>query len=201
MTVEIIADGCHLPTELLELVYRVKGVKKTALTCDSIEFAGQEVKEASVIKEIRGRYYVIEDGVIKLPDRSCFAGSIATDDRLIRVMHHGVGIPLHDAVSMMTLTPARIAGIDDKKGSVAEGKDADLICFDDQIQVKGTMVACKGMSGNLVSCRKFRRCRTGAVSKCKTHTNNCRSHTIGELGSEAEGCQAAKYDCNCGQNR
>lgn len=150
MTVEIIADGCHLPTELLELVYRVKGVEKTALTCDSIHFAGQETNEASVISEIRGRYFIIEDDVAKMPDRSCFAGSIATDDRLIRVMHQKVGIPLHDAVNMMTLTPARIAKIDDKKGSITEGKDADLICFDNQVKVKGTMVLGKGTSGNLI---------------------------------------------------
>lgn len=150
MTVEIIADGCHLPTELLELVYRVKGVEKTALTCDSIHFAGQEANEASVISEIRGRYFIIEDGVAKMPDRSCFAGSIATDDRLIRVMHQKVGIPLCDAVNMMTLTPARIAKIDNTKGSIAEGKDADLICFDDQVKVKGTMVLGKGTSGNLI---------------------------------------------------
>ncbi len=149
MTVEIIADGCHLPRELLELVYRFKGIEKTALTCDSISCAGLDVTEPMVIGPTDGRHIIIEDGVAKMPDRSCFAGSIATDDRLIRVMHENVGIPLWEAVRMMTLTPAKIIKLDAKKGSIAVGKDADLICFDKQIHIKGTMVAGKGLSGNL----------------------------------------------------
>lgn len=150
MTVEIIADGCHLPTELLELVYRTKGIERTALTCDSIGCAGLEVTEPIILGPADGRHVIIEDGVAKMPDRSCFAGSIATDDRLIRVMHEKVGVPLWEAVQMMTLTPAKIINLDTQKGSIAVGKDADLICFDGQINVKGTMVAGKGISGNLL---------------------------------------------------
>ena len=73
-------------------------------------------------------------------DRSAFAGSIATDDRLVRVMYHQVGIPLVDAVRMMTLTPADIIGLSEKKGSLQAGKDADLVCFDEDIVVCGVMV-------------------------------------------------------------
>ncbi|MBP0963072.1 MAG: amidohydrolase family protein, partial [Oscillospiraceae bacterium] len=147
MTVEVIADGCHLPYELLEFVYRVKGVDKVALTCDSMRCAGQDLKESIIGSREKGQRVIIEDDVAKMPDRNSFAGSIATDDRLIRVMHHKVGIPLWDAVKMMTLTPARIIGLDQKKGSITVGKDADLICFDNQIQVKGAMVCGKGLTG------------------------------------------------------
>lgn len=147
MTVEIIADGCHLPVELLEMVYRVKGADKVALVCDSIRCAGQDVTESIIGSLENGNPVIVEDGVAKLPDRSAFAGSVATDDRLVRVMHKDVGVPLCDAVKMMTLTPAKIAGIDQTKGSIAAGKDADLICFDENIQVFGTMVAGKGLTG------------------------------------------------------
>lgn len=149
MTVEIIADQCHLPPELLELVWRVKGTDRTALTCDSMRCAGQDLKESIIGSLENGQRVIIEDGVAKMPDRTAFAGSIATDDRLIRVMHQKVGVPLWDAVKMMTLTPARIIGLGGRKGSIAVGKDADLICFDDQIRITGTMVAGKGLTGLL----------------------------------------------------
>lgn len=149
MTVEIIADGCHLPTELLEMVYRVKGPDKVALTCDSMRCAGWEGKEAVLGSKDGGLGVLIEDGVAKLPDRSAFAGSIATDDRLIRVMTRKVGVPLQDAVRMMTLTPAQIVGLGEKKGSIQAGKDADLICFDEDVQISGVMVEGKGLLGEL----------------------------------------------------
>lgn len=146
MTVEVIADGCHLPSELLELVWRVKNPARMALTCDSIRCAGQNVTESIIGSLDKGQRIIIEDGVAKMPDRSCFAGSIATDDRLVRTMHKDVGIPLWEAVQMMSLTPARILGLGDRKGSIALGKDADLVCFDSDIRVLGTMVEGQGLT-------------------------------------------------------
>jgi N-acetylglucosamine-6-phosphate deacetylase len=79
--------------------------------------------------------FIIEDGVCKLMDRSAFAGSIATADRLVRVAVQEAGIPLPDAVKMMTLSPARIMGLTGK-GRLAAGMDADLAVFDENIQIK-----------------------------------------------------------------
>ena len=149
MTVEIIADGCHLPAELLNMVYRVKGVNHVALTCDSMRCAGQNVKTSILGSLENGQPVLIEDDVAKLMDRSAFAGSIATDDRLIRVMTKQADVPLHEAVYMMTQTPANIIGLGDKKGSLTVGKDADLVCFDDDITVTGVMVGGIGLRGML----------------------------------------------------
>ena len=147
MTVEIIADGCHLPVELLNMVWRLKGVERVALTSDSMRCAGQDVTESILGSLENGQRVIIEDGVAKLPDRMSFAGSIATDDRLIRVMTQQAGVPLHEAVRMMSLTPARIIGIGDKTGSIEVGKDADLVCFDDAINISGVMVRGRGLIG------------------------------------------------------
>ena len=134
-TVEIIADGCHLPLELLAYVYRAKGAGRVCLTTDSMRCAGTGARE-SILGPLRdGLPVVIEDGVAKLPSRDCFAGSIATADRLLRTALDS-GIPLHDAVRMMTLTPAEIMGMDDEIGSVEIGKRADLVVFDSGIEVK-----------------------------------------------------------------
>ena len=87
----------------------------------------------------RGLPVIVEDGVAKMPDRSCFAGSVATADRLVRNMVTLAGVPLTDAVRMASATPARIIGAN-SKGSLESGKDADVILFDDQIRVSLTMV-------------------------------------------------------------
>ena len=137
MTVELIADGCHVPPELLELVYRVKGPDKTCLVCDSMRCAGLNVKTGTLGK---GQQVIIEDGVAKLPDRTAFAGSIALDDRLVRTMVQQARVPLADAVKMMTLTPARIAGLDKEVGSLEKGKRADLVLFDEDINIQAVYV-------------------------------------------------------------
>ncbi|MBQ0102215.1 MAG: N-acetylglucosamine-6-phosphate deacetylase [Firmicutes bacterium] len=140
MNVEVIADGCHLPVELLRLVYDVKGAKKTVLTCDSIRCAGLDVKESVIGSKTNGQRIIIEDDVAKMPDRTAFAGSIALDDRLIRTMYKKVGVPLYDAVRMLTLTPAEILGISSEIGSISVGKKADLAVFDDNINIKSVFV-------------------------------------------------------------
>jgi len=147
MTVEIIADGCHLPGEILEMVSRVKGVDKVCLISDSMRCAGQDVKKSVLGSLKNGRPVIIEDDVAKLPDRSAFAGSIATDDSLVRVMIQKAGVSVQNSVRMMTLTPAEIIGISNRKGSIEKGKDADLICFDDNITIKGVMINGKPISG------------------------------------------------------
>ena len=80
---------------------------------------------------------IIEDGVCKLADRSALAGSIATMDRLIRTMVLEANIPLADAVRMASETPARIMGIYDRKGSLAVGKDADIVMMDQLLTIQG----------------------------------------------------------------
>ena len=140
LDVEIIADGVHLPSPLLKLIMKVKGTEHVALITDAMRGAGMP-EGPSILGQIdTGMHVIVEDGVAKLPDRSAFAGSVATADRLIRTMMDLADVSLIDAVRMMTATPARIMKVDDKIGSIAPGKDADLIIFDDQINVKQVML-------------------------------------------------------------
>ena len=139
--VEIIADGVHLPAPLLKLIYKIKGVNRIALITDAMRAAGTSVKESMLGSRSNGMKVIVEDGVAKLPDKSSFAGSVSTTDRLVRTMIKIADVPMIEAVRMMTLTPARIMKIDKKKGSVAIGKDADLVIFDDNINVQATVVA------------------------------------------------------------
>ena len=86
-----------------------------------------------------GQRVIIEDGVAKMPDRTAFAGSVATTDRLVRTMIQVAEVPLLDAVQMMTQTPAEIIGVADRKGSLEAGKDADIVIFDEAITVHYTI--------------------------------------------------------------
>ena len=140
MDVEIIADGVHLPAPLLKLVYKIKGADRTALITDAMCAAGMPEGESVLGNLKTGLKVIVEDGVAKLPDRTSFAGSVATTDRLVRTMINLADVPLIDAVRMITKTPARIMKIDDKKGSLAEGKDADVLIFDEDINIKMTMI-------------------------------------------------------------
>lgn len=130
MTVEVVADGIHVPPTILRLVYRIKGVERTCLITDALACAASDSKEAFDPRVI------IEDGVCKLADRSALAGSVATMDRLIRTMVQKAEIPLADAIRMASETPARIMGVSDRKGSLQKGKDADILVLDDNLNVR-----------------------------------------------------------------
>lgn len=108
------------------------------LVTDAIRHGGMSNVE-NVSCENGNMPYIIEDGVAKLADRSAFAGSIATTDVLIRVCTRKAGITLPSAVKMITEVPARIMKLD-KKGSIKKGYDADIVIFDENINIKYTIV-------------------------------------------------------------
>ena len=97
--------------------------------------AGQTSGESILGSLENGQRVIIEDGVAKMPDRKAFAGSVATTDRLVRNMVQLAGASLPDAIEMMTATPARIIGKSDVTGTVAPGRKADLVLFDDNIHI------------------------------------------------------------------
>lgn len=139
MTVEMIADGVHLPPDLIRLIYKIKGAENIALITDSMRGAGMPDGESVLGSMEDGLRVIIEDGVAKLPDRTSFAGSVAFADRLIRTVC-AAGIPLADAVRMATETPARIMGLS-SKGALEAGLDADIVILDKDLGVKTTVVA------------------------------------------------------------
>ena len=140
LTVEIIADGVHLPPPLLQQVYRFIGPDRTALVTDSMRGAGMPDGESVLGSLENGLKVIIEDGVAKLPDRTAFAGSVATMERLVKNMVQLAKAPLVDAVKMATETPARIVGLTDR-GTLDIGKRADIVLFDDEFRVSRTIVA------------------------------------------------------------
>ena len=140
--VELIADGCHLPGCLLRLVRKCKDPRNIILVSDAMRGAGLADGSSTKLGSLeQGQDVIIEDGVAKMPDRTSFAGSVASGDRLIRTMRDLGNVPLYEAVAMMTANPARLLGLDSQKGGLLPGMDGDVILFDENINIRAVWVA------------------------------------------------------------
>lgn len=136
MDAEIIADGKHLPATLLKYAVKFKGLDRIAIITDATRYAGYPDGAEKIYGFTDA---IIEDGVAKKPDRSCFSGSCATTNRLVRNMMSLAELPLLDAVRLATVNPARIANIPNR-GVLREGAFADVVIFDEDVNVSYTMV-------------------------------------------------------------
>lgn len=139
-SVQVIADLKHLPLGVLKLIYKAKGADKMYLITDGLEFSASEIEDGTKVMQKNGVEAVYEDGVMLLADRSKLAGSASNSIGLVRNMYKKVGVPLTDAVKMMTVTPAKVIGVDSFKGKIEQGYDADIILFDDELNLKSVMI-------------------------------------------------------------
>jgi len=132
---ELIADGVHVDALAMELLVRSKGAGRVALITDAVapaglgdgtyEFEGRPI-------EVRGGRATLADGTI--------AGSVSTFDNNLRRVVQGCGVPLQQALLMASSAPARSIGLDDRKGTLAVGRDADLVVLDQDLRVRLTMI-------------------------------------------------------------
>jgi len=137
LTVEMIADNRHLPPILMRLAYKCIGPDRLCVISDATSGAG--LPEGARYR-MAGMEYEVRDGVGMMLDRSAFGGSTTLLNQMIPVLTDVVGIPLAKAVRMVTLNPARVIGVDDRKGSLEPGKDADLAIFEPDFTVWRTMI-------------------------------------------------------------
>ncbi len=135
LTTEAILDGFHLHPAAATILYRCKGRNRLALITDATMAAGMPEGEY----ELGGQRVLYEGGAVRLPDGS-LAGSALTLDRAVRRAVDDLGVCLADAVAMASAVPARVAGFYDRKGSIEEGKDADLVLMDESGAVRATIV-------------------------------------------------------------
>ena len=136
MFVEIIADGKHLPMELLKFIYKCKGADRICLVTDASRACGLPEGTVSKIGSLsRGTDIIVEDGVAKLPCRTAFGGSVATFDRLVKTMAEAIGNRPVELAKMASTTPAAVMGFSDR-GEIAIGKKADLVITDREYNVK-----------------------------------------------------------------
>lgn len=136
LNIELIGDGRHVPVPALLLALKIKGPDKINITTDAMRAAGTSVVESYLGEINPDNRVIIEDDVAKLPDRSYYAGSIATGDHMLKWLNHDCGVSLPDAFKMLSLTPSTVIGINNRKGSIENGKDADILLIDKKLSIK-----------------------------------------------------------------
>lgn len=137
LTAEMISDNRHLPPTLMKLAYKCKGPDKLCVISDSTNGAG--LPEGTVV-HASGMDFEVSNGVGILLDHTSFAGSTTLINQMIPILTKEVGIPLVEAIRMASLTPAKVIHIDDKKGSISPGKDADIAIFNDDFTAWNVLI-------------------------------------------------------------
>ena len=123
----------------MKLIYKCKGPDRVCIVSDAMRGAGRPMGETHAFGPRNGHPTVIEDGVAMTPDRKWFASSITPMLPMVRNVVEQIEIPMYESIRMASLTPARIAGVDDRKGSLETGKDADVVVFGDDDQAMLTI--------------------------------------------------------------
>jgi len=134
---ELIADAKHVSPTLMRMLYQAKGPDGIALVTDAAAGAGLAEGERFKLGDIEG---IVRDEVALTADEKALCSSTATMDRLVRNMVQIVGVPLHEAVRMATLNPARALGLSERKGVLEVGADADLVVLTHELQAAATYV-------------------------------------------------------------
>lgn len=136
---ETICDGYHLPNELVKIAYRCKGVDKMLIVSDASLCSG--MKSGTVVRTSGVNFYV-DNGIAMNEARTSFASSTSPIDKMVRHLIFDTKLPAEDVVKMASATPAKLLGTYDRKGSIAEGKDADINFIDEGFNVVRTF--CRG---------------------------------------------------------
>jgi len=142
LTVQLIADGAHIHPAIVKMILKLKSIKGIALITDSMSVTG--APDSTHIYDGQ-EYFVKEDGQVVYSDGTLI-GTALTLNKIIKNMQTFTGIGLKEAVSMATITPARILGLDDTLGSLESGKDADIVVMDEECNVE--LVISKGIVKN-----------------------------------------------------
>ena len=133
---EAICDGRHLHPGIVRLLLKVKGLDRVVAITDSIMAAGlPDGKYHLGVNEVVG-----EDGDAKLASDGTRAGSTLTQDAALKNLLAWTGRPLEDILPLLTENPARLAGVFQRKGSIADGKDADLVVLDGDCRVEAVFL-------------------------------------------------------------
>lgn len=136
VTCELICDGIHLHPAVVDLVVRLKGAANIVLISDAMRATGLGDGRF----DLGGQQVFVSGGIARLSDGT-LAGSTLTLDRAVYNVLTMAKIPLHEAVRMVTLNPAKLIGAAERKGSIEPDKDADLVVFDEEIRIKHVIKA------------------------------------------------------------
>lgn len=135
LLVQVICDGVHLHPAIIRLIRAVKGSSKVILITDSIRGAGLPDGDY----EHKGQNFFVRDGIARTPEGG-LSGSTLTLDQAVRNYMRFTGASLEETVSTITSVPALEMGLENHKGRIAVGYDADLVWLSQDYEVTKTFV-------------------------------------------------------------
>lgn len=139
LTTEIIADGKHLPPELLRMIIKAKGIDRLCVVTDAMRGAGMP-PGVYTFGPKDGQPAIVQDGMAIMPDRTGYASSVVRMNDLVKTLIGPVGLSIPDAIKMASTVPAKIIGMENVMGSIEIGKNANIIIADDNIEVYKTII-------------------------------------------------------------
>jgi N-acetylglucosamine-6-phosphate deacetylase len=142
ITAQLIADGVHIHPSVLKFAFEILGLNRAILITDGMQAMG--LPDGQYI--YNGVEYESNDGAAKYKDGTLIGTALGLSElvkRLISFTNCGLDV----AVKTVTENPARLLGIEDRKGSIAVGKDADLVLLDEDLSVHTTIVGGKIVFG------------------------------------------------------
>ncbi len=140
VTAELIADGVHVDAPAIRILLAAKGAERMILVSDGTAATGMADGNYRL-----GTFEVSVSGGICRNAEGKLAGSALTLDRALRTMVD-LGVPLADVLCMLTLNPARLLGLDRRKGALAPGADADLVLLNANLEIAGVMTRGLGLA-------------------------------------------------------
>ena len=144
ITTETISDGIHISYPSLRVAYKQKGTDKTLLVTDAMCACGMPDGTYA----LGGQPVIVKNGAARL-ENGALAGSILTLNRAIKNLYDNTDYPLYEIVKMASYNGAKYCRVDDRKGQIKENFDADLTIFDENIDVKMTIIGGKVVYNNL----------------------------------------------------
>ena len=128
---EMICDGLHLHPGIVRLLLKAKGLDHVVAITDSIMAAGLPDGNYHLgVNEV-----VVKNGDAKLASDGTRAGSTLTQIRALRNLTAFTGYSLEELIPLFTENPARLIGVFDRKGSIANGKDADIVLLTETLDI------------------------------------------------------------------
>lgn len=144
LTAEIIADNHHITPELLKMIYKCKGGDGMCLISDCLRAGGMKpdgtLYSLGKKDDPTSQQFMVADGVAVLADGKTYAGSIQPISQMLRNVVFDGGVPLVEAIKMVTSTPARIVKAEKDIGSIEVGKCADFCVLNEDLTVAATII-------------------------------------------------------------
>ena len=143
ITTETISDGIHISYPSLRVAYKQKGTDKTLLVTDAMCACGMPDGKYA----LGGQPVIVKNGAARL-ENGALAGSVLTLNKAIKNIYENTDYPLYEIIKMASYNGAKYCKVDNKKGQIKENFDADLVVFDENIDIKITIIGGKVVYSN-----------------------------------------------------